>query len=92
MKVKDWLIHKLGGVLKEEIMPPISYTVYRPKVETIKAEFIDKGVGVPQDYIEQYFAYSLMSIIKSHMKIEKTTNYLGEKVYLAKINIVEIDK
>lgn len=92
MKVKDWLIHKLGGVSKEEIFSPIKYTVYRPKVETIKAEFVDKGVNVPQDYVEQELAYSLMSVIKSYMKIEKTTNYFGEKVYSAKINIVEINK
>lgn len=41
MKIKNWLIHKLGGVLKKEIMPPIQYTVYHPKAKTIKIQFID---------------------------------------------------
>ena len=89
MKVKDWLIHKLGGVLKEEIMPPIQYTIYRPKVETIKAEFVDRGVSMPQEYIEEKLSRNLMSIIKNYMKIEKNINSLGEKYYIATINIMQ---
>ena len=35
MKIKNWLIHKLGGISKEELFLPVQYTVYRPKVKKI---------------------------------------------------------
>ena len=89
MKVKDWLIHKLGGVTKEEIFPPVQYTVYNPKVETIKAQFIDNGVNVPKEYVEEMLMRNLISGIKPYVKIEKLMNYFGEYFYEAKINVVE---
>lgn len=78
MKVKDWLIHKLGGKTKDEIMPPIQYTVYRPKVKTIRAEFVDRGISVPREYIEDMLARDLLLAIKNYMKIEEDIGYLGE--------------
>lgn len=92
MKVKNWLIHKLGGKTQEEISPPIQYTAYRPKIETIRAEFVDRGIGVPQDYIEEVLAHNLMLLIKDYMKIKETIIYPGEKLYVAKINIVEMEE
>lgn len=92
MKVKDWLIHKLGGKTQEEIFPPIQYTVYRPKVKTIGIQFIDNGVNVSKEYVEEMLMRSLASGIKPYVKIEKIANRFGECLYEAKINIVEIDK
>lgn len=92
MKIKNWLIHKLGGKTKDEIIPPIQYTVYRPKVETIKAQFIDNGVNVPKEYVEEMLMRNLASEIKPYVKIEKMVNYFGEYFYEAKINVVEMER
>lgn len=92
MKVKDWPIHKLGGKTQEEIFPPIQYTVYHPKVETLRTQFIDNGVNVPKEYVEEMLMCSLASGIKPYVKVEKMVNCFGECLYEAKINVVEIDK
>lgn len=90
MKVKNWLIHKLGGVAKEEIAPPMQYNVYHLKVETIKAQFADRGENVPQEYVEEMLMRDLVSAIKPYIKIEKLINYFGEYFYNAEINVVEV--
>lgn len=91
-KVKDWLIHKLGGKTQEEVFPPIQYTVYRSKVETIRTRFIDNGLNVPKEYVEEMLIRSLASEIKPYVKIEKIANCFGfgECLYEAKINVVEV--
>lgn len=89
MKIKTWLIHKLGGKTKDEIMPLIQYTVYRPKVKTITVQFVDRGTSVPREYIEDMLARDLLLAIKNYMKIEEDIGYLGERCYIAKFDIVE---
>lgn len=89
MKIKDWLIHKLGGKTQEEIFPPIQYTVYRPKVKTIRAEFVDRGINMPKEYVEEMLMHNLILEIKKYTKI-KEENDFGEKHYIAKVNVVEM--
>ena len=92
MKIKNWLIHKLGGKTQEEIFPPIQYTVYHPKVKTIRTQFIDRGINVPQEYVEEMLMHDLASGIKPYVKIEKIANCFGECLYEAKINVMEMER
>lgn len=90
MKIKNWMIHKLGGIAKEEVMTPVQYTVYQPEVIPLVAQCVDKGSCMPKEYIEDALAHNLVSIVKEYMKIEKETNYYGDSYYIARINVVKI--
>lgn len=90
MKIKNWLIRKLGGLTREDIKSPIQYTIYRPKVKTIKAQFIDRGYEIPQEYVEEKLMHDLILFIKPYVKIEKIMNHFGECLYDAEINVLEM--
>lgn len=90
MKIKNWMIHKLGGIAKEEVMAPVEYKVYYPEVIPLVAQCVDKEACMPKKYVENALAYNLVSIVKKYMKIEKETNYYGDSYYIARINVVKI--
>ena len=83
MKIKNWLIHKLGGitVTNQEIISP--------KIEKINAYFIDRCSSLPEDYILDLLVRDLMPEIKSKMKVTKKREHPGEVCYQAELFIVE---
>ena len=89
MKIKKWLIHKLGGLSKEEILPPTMYTVENLKVEKFGTYFIDKYSMVPEEYIIDTLAHNFLPMIKENIKITKEKNDYGEIYYQAEIRIVK---
>lgn len=98
MKIKTWLIHKLGGRTIEDMLPPQPRLIEkRVEVTPIIVEYEDvescdeKVYGV-EKYIENILTHQLTSIIKSYMKIEKQTNYHGNTLYTAKVNIVNVEE
>ena len=90
MNIKNWIIHKLGGVVKEEVAEPVQYKIYYPEVIPLVAQYIDKYSCMPKEYVEEVLAHNLISVIKKYMKIEKETNYYGDSCYIARINIIKI--
>lgn len=89
MKIKNWLIHKLGGKTKEEIFPPTQYTVTYPTVEKFGTYFIDSYSMIPEEYIIERLANDFIPMIKENMKITKEIGNYGEKRYRAEISIVK---
>lgn len=93
MKIKTWLIHKLGGRTIEDMLPPHPRLIEkRVKVVPIIVEYEDIDSCDKKVYIEDILAHQLTSIIKSYMKIEKQTNYHGNTLYTAKVNIVNVEE
>lgn len=92
MKIKTWLIHKLGGRTIEDMLPPPRFIEKRVEVVPIIAQYIDVKSCSKKEYIEDILAHQLTSIIKSYMKVEKQTNYHDNICYTAKVNIVKIEE
>lgn len=93
MKIKAWLIHKLGGKTIEDILPPqTKLVVNRTEVLPIIAQYIDVKSCSKKEYIEDILAYQLASEIKNYMKVEKQANYYGDTYYTAKVNIVKVEE
>lgn len=92
MKIKTWLIHKLGGRTIEDMLPPPRLIEKRVEVVPIIVEYVDVDSCDKKVYIEDILAHQLTSIIKSYMKVEKQTNYHGNTCYTAKVNIVKVEE
>ena len=93
MKIKTWLIHKLGGKTIEDMLPPQPRLIEkRVEVVPIIAEYVDVDSCDKKVYIEDILAHQLTSIIKSYMKVEKQTNYHGNTCYTTKVNIVKVEE
>lgn len=98
MKIKTWLIYKLGGRTIEDMLPPQPRLIEkRVEVMPIIVEYEDiescdeKVYGV-EKYIENILTHKLASAIKKYMKIEKETDYHGNTLYTAKVNIVKVEE
>lgn len=89
MKIKTWLIHKLGGLNKQDILPPPQYNVINPKVEKFSTQVIDKDHIFPEDYIIDRLIYNLIPLLKDKIKITKEENHHGETCYRAEVNIID---
>lgn len=96
MKIKTWLIHKLGGRTIEDMLPPQPRLIEK-RVEVVPIiveyediESCDEKVCDVEKYIENILASKLASAIKEYMKIEKETDYHGNTLYTAKVNIVKV--
>ena len=87
MKIKKWLIHKLGGVSKEEIFPPPQYTITYPSVETFRCNFVGNS-QIPEEYAIDKLIEKFIPMIKEKMKINISDNGYGTKYYVAEIDIV----
>ena len=93
MKIKTWLIHKLGGRTIEDMLPPQPRLIEKyVEVVPIIVEYEDIESCDKKVYIEDILAHQLTSIIKSYMKVEKQTNYHGNTCYTAKVNIVKVEE
>lgn len=88
MSINKWLIHKLGGFVKEDILPPPRYIVETPKIETLGTYFIDKNMDIPEEYIMDRLAHNFLSMIRENMKVTKEQKYDDEIIYLAEMLIV----
>lgn len=95
MKVKDWLIHKLGGVTKLEASfinsPPIQYKVYHPKVEKLKTYLNHHYAGIEEEHIVKELAFQFLPLIEKKMKVEQIIDESGEIWHKAELNIVMED-
>ena len=89
MNIKTWIIHKLGGLTKQDILPPPKYNVINPKVEKFATQIIDKDHIMPEDYILDQLIYNLIPLLRDKVKITKENNYCGDTCYIAEINIVD---
>ena len=92
MKINKWLIHKLGGFAKEDVLPPPTYTIENPKVEKIWVYAFDRYGEIPEKVILEKLAYDFVPEIKSQMKVTKKYGYNGEISYQAEILIVSKKK
>ena len=88
MKINKWLIHKLGGFAKEDILPPPKYTIENLKAEKFRTYFIDTNTGIPEEYIMDRLVHDFLPMIKDNMKVIKEINDYGEVVYHAEIRVV----
>lgn len=97
MKIKDWLIHKLGGRTIEDMLPPPKFIAKRVEVVPIIVKYediesCDEKVYAVEKYIKNILAHKLASTIKEYMKIEKETDYHGNALYTAKVSIVKVEE
>lgn len=88
MNINKWLIHKLGGYVKEDILPPPTYTIENPKIEKLCVYFVDRYGGTPEKAIIEKLAYNFIPEIKSRMKITKKYGHNREISYRAEILVV----
>lgn len=88
MSINKWLIHKLGGFVKEDILPPPTYTIENPKVEKLWVYAIDRYGEIPEKVILEKLAYDFVPEIKSQMKVIKKYGHNREISYRAEIIIV----
>lgn len=91
MKIKTWLIHKLGGLTKQDIFPAPQYNVINPKIEKFATQIIDKDHIIPENYITDQLIYNLIPLLRDKVKITKENNYCGDIYYRAEINIVDLN-
>lgn len=71
MKINKWLIHKLGGLTKEEILPPIKYQLDNYQIEKIKTYCIDKYNHLPEQAAIEKMTQEFLPFIKKKMKYKK---------------------
>ena len=88
MLINKWLIHKLGGFAKEDILPPPRYIVETPKIETLRTCFIDTNMDIPEEYIMDRLAHNFLPMIRENMEVTKERKYNGEVIYRAEMLIV----
>lgn len=88
MKINKWLIHKLGGFTKEDILPPPTYTIENLKIEKFWVYYVDRYGKIPEKVILEKLAYDFVPEIKSQMKVIKKYGHNGEISYRAEIRIV----
>ena len=95
MKVKDWLIHKLGGITQKEILRDSrNYICYQQtKVLTYKTGIIiNKFNSIPENYIKEELAMKFLDCIRENMVVEcfnsPKLGELNEKEYRAELRIV----
>lgn len=89
MNIKTWIIHKLGGYIESERLPPSQIVVTRPETEEISACLIDKNSILPEEHIHEELIYRLLPDLRDRVKFSKETNYSGETLYRAKIRFVQ---
>lgn len=63
------------------------YTVENPRVEKFGAYFIDRGDGIPEEYIMDKLVYEFLPMIRENMKVTKEHKYNGEVIYRAEMLI-----
>lgn len=88
MKINKWLIHKLGGFTKEDILPPPTYTIENLRAEKFWVCAIDRYGKIPDRVILEKLAYDFVPEIKSQMKVIKKYGHNREISYRAEIRIV----
>lgn len=88
MNINKWLIHKLGGYAKEDILPSPTYTIENPKIEKLCAYYVDRYGEIPEKAIIEKLTYNFIPEIKSRMKITKKYGYNREISYRAEILVV----
>ena len=95
MKIKNWLIHKLGGSTQEEILRDSrNYIRYQQtKVLTYKTGIvINKFNPIPEDYIKEELAMKFLDCVRENMVVgcfdSPKLDELNEKEYRAELRIV----
>lgn len=88
MNINKWLIHKLGGYAKEDILPPPTYTIENSKIEKLCVYFVDRYGEIPEKMIIEELAYNFIPEIKSRMKITKKYGHNRKISYRAEILVV----
>ena len=71
MKINKWLIHKLGGLTKEEVFPPIKYETINPHIEKLRVCCIDKYYHLPEQVAIEKMVEEFLPFIKKKMKYKK---------------------
>lgn len=74
MKVKDWLIHKLGGITLEDAYRERHYLIQykQSNVITYKTELIvNTELQSLQEQIYDRLAFKMLDIVKENMEIER---------------------
>lgn len=89
MNIKTWLIHKLGGYIESERLPPGQIVVTRPKTEEVEVCLIDRNSMLPEERIHEELIYRLLPELRSRVKFSKEFNCLGETLYRAKVRFIQ---
>ena len=90
MKIKKWIIHKLGGVVEEEFFTNVKYTISYPNIQTIQTCARTPKYGyLPDDIIKRNLAYQLCDEIKNLMKFEVSCEDQDDIVYRASLQVVD---
>lgn len=88
MKFKSWLIHKLGGITKEECkIPQPNLILEEDKLIGVCAEMnILDNEYITEEQVENLLKEKLIKLIKPYMKVEKNVEF-GTTKYSAIIKI-----
>lgn len=101
IKLKTWLIHKLGGYTKQDVdylnnqQPKIVYKI--PKIEKFRVaksvpRYLDFNPEEKNSIFEQGLAQEIgMFIVENHLyKVEQRENYRGDTEYIYTVMVVEV--
>ena len=88
INIKSWLIHKLGGLTKKEILPPIKCETINPHIEKLRTYCIDKYYHLPEQVAIEKMAEEFLPFIKKKMKYKKEIKPDGV-YYSAELWVVE---
>ena len=92
-KIKDWIIHRLGGYTKEEqLCRPIQFVRQEVPIRTIKAQVImgrDHDGADPEIMLKRKIADAITSAVPSPItfQCESYTTSYGHNVYSATLKV-----
>lgn len=90
-KFKKWLIHKLGGVLREETIAqvPVNYTITKRDLIKLHSQaVIYEGENPTRAEVEEFLKDRIFELIKLKIKIEYNEEF-RTKTYKATLEVPE---
>ena len=89
-KIKKWLIYKLGGIAKQEIVPYI-YNIENPKIERLRVYCVDKYNYMPEQIAIEKLVEEFIPLIKEKMLYKKEIKPDGT-YYSAELSILNFSR